>query len=152
MKIFQKKKYTILSNIAKYGFVFIFGLMLIYPVFFVNAACGGAGQPPCDDVPDTGSGVSIKTGITNPLSTEIDSIPKFIEAIIDIVLIVGVPIVVLAVIYVGFLFVKAQGKPEEITKAKSALIYTLIGAALLLGAFVIANAIGKTVDEIKSTT
>ncbi len=139
MKIFQKKKYTILSNIAKYSFVFILGLMLVYPVLFVNA--GG----------DTVSS-SIKIGITNPLKAEIDTIPKFIVAIIEIVLIIAVPIIVLAVIYVGFLFVKAQGKPEEITKAKKALLYTLIGAALVLGAFVIANAIGKTVDEIKSTT
>lgn len=152
MKIFQKKKYTILSNIAKYSFVLIFGFMLMYPVLFVNAACGGAGQPPCDNVPDSGSGISLNTGIVNPLNSEIDTIPKFIEAIIEIVLVIGVPIVVLAIIYVGFLFVKAQGKPEEITKAKKALLYTLIGAALLLGAFVIANAIGKTVDEIKSTT
>lgn len=139
MKIFQKKKYTILSNIAKYGFVLIFGLMLICPVQFVSAGA--------DTV-----GTEIKIKINNPLDTKIDSIPKFIEAIIDIVLIVGVPIIVLAVIYVGFLFVQAQGKPEEITKAKKALLYTLIGAALLLGAFVIANAIVSTVDEIKSTT
>lgn len=139
MKIFQKKKYTILSNIVKYSFVFVFVTMLLYPILFANA--GG----------DTVS-TNIDIGIKNPLSSEIDSIPAFIEAIIEIVLIIGVPIVVLAIIYVGFLFVKAQGKPEEITKAKKALIYTLIGAALLLGAFVIANAIGKTVDEIKSTT
>lgn len=113
--------------------------MVLFPTFLVNAGA------------DTVS-TNINIGIKNPLSSEIDSIPAFIEAIINIVLVVGVPIVVLAVIYVGFLFVKAQGKPEEITKAKKALLYTLIGAALLLGAFVIANAIGKTVDEIKSTT
>jgi len=58
----------------------------------------------------------------------------------------------LAIIYTGFLFVEAQGSPEKITKAKKALTYTIIGAAILLGAFVIADAIGKTVDEIKSST
>jgi len=151
MKIIKKNKYRLLSNIAKYSFVFVFGFMVLFPFVFVNA-CGGAGEPPCADVPDTGSGININSGLENPLGNDIDTIPEFIEAIINIVLIVGVPIVVLALIYVGFLFVKAQGKPEEITKAKNALMYTLIGAALLLGAFVIANAIGKTVDEIKSTT
>jgi len=156
MKIFQKKKYTILSSILKYSFVFILGVTMMFPAIFVKAGDGGpiTGQP----IPSTGGGpitnggANIKIGIDNPLSTEIDSIPAFIEAIINIVLIVAVPIIVLAVIYVGFLFVQAQGKPEAITKAKKALLYTLIGAALLLGAFVIANAIGKTVDEIKSTT
>lgn len=154
MKIFQKKKYTILSNILKYSFVFIFGLMVLSPFLLVSAdgPITGNPVPSVGDGPITGGGTNINIGIKNPLSSEIDSIPAFIEAIINIVLVVGVPIVVLAVIYVGFLFVKAQGKPEEITKAKKALLYTLIGAALLLGAFVIANAIGKTVDEIKSTT
>lgn len=153
MKIFQKKKYTILSNIAKYSFVIIFGLMVLFPTFLVNADGPITGHPiePVGDGPITGR-TNVQIGIKNPLNSEIDTIPKFIEAIIEIVLVVGVPIVVLAIIYVGFLFVKAQGKPEEITKAKKALLYTLIGAALLLGAFVIANAIGKTVDEIKSTT
>lgn len=154
MKFFQKKKYTILSKIAKYSFVLIFGLMMIYPVLSVNAELGtGTGEGGTGNG-QSGTGVdpTIVGGIVNPLDPKIDSIPAFIEAIIDIVLIVGVPIIVLAVIYVGFLFVQAQGKPEEITKAKKALLYTLIGAALLLGAFVIANAIGKTVEEIKSTT
>lgn len=71
---------------------------------------------------------------------------------LEIVMIVGVPIVALAIIYTGFLFVSAQGNSEALTKAKKSLLYTLIGAALLLGAFVLAEAIGKTVDEIKSTT
>jgi hypothetical protein len=134
MKILKTKKYSILSNILKFNFIFIFILMLSTPFVFVNA-------------------LEISTKINNPLGTNgPQNIPAFIEALIGIVLIVGIPIVVLAIIYTGFLFVKAQGNPEEITKAKNALMYTLIGATLLLGAFVIANAIGKTVDEIKSSS
>ena len=76
----------------------------------------------------------------------------FIKAIVNIVLVVGVPIVALAIIYTGFLFVAAQGNPESLKKAKSALVYTIVGGAILLGAFIIAEAISKTVDEIKSTT
>ncbi len=162
MKIFKSKKYSILSNILKYSFAFVFAFSLI---FTANVALGircpdGIERPTCPDgsggnLGSDGSGgntTNITTKIENPLGNQIDSIPKFIEAIINIVLVVGIPIVVLAIIYTGFLFVKAQGNPEEITKAKNALLYTLIGATLLLGAFVIANAIGKTVDEIKSST
>jgi len=58
--------------------------------------------------------------------------------------------VAIAIIYSGFLFVTAQGNSEKLTKAKKALLYTIIGAALLLGSYVIATAIGKTVDEIKA--
>ncbi|MCX6754902.1 MAG: hypothetical protein NTU81_03700 [Candidatus Nomurabacteria bacterium] len=159
MKIFKKKKYSILSNILKYSFVFVFAFILIIPKVWalggVESGPGGqvGGGPGGQVGSETGSAniTGIKNTITNPLGKNIDSIPKFIEAVINIVLIVGIPIVVLAIIYTGFLFVKAQGNPEEISKAKNALMYTLIGAALLLGAFVIANAIGKTVDEIKSS-
>jgi hypothetical protein len=54
----------------------------------------------------------------------------------------------LAIIYCGFLFVKAIGKPEEIKKAKDALLYTVIGAAILLGAWTIAQLISDTIIEI----
>jgi len=87
--------------------------------------------------------------INNPLGTSgPQDIPSFIQTILNSVLVVGVPIVTLAIIYTGFLFVTAQGNSEALTKAKKTLLYTLIGAALLLGSFVISKAIKGTVDEI----
>lgn len=153
MKFLKTKKYSILSNILKYSFVIIIGIMLFSPVFFACAelGTGNGGAGTGNGGAGTG-GTNIKVTINNPLNSEIDDIPKFIKAIINIVLIVGIPIVVLAIIYTGFLFVKAQGNSEELTKAKKALLYTLIGAALLLGAFVIAEAIQATVVDITSTT
>jgi hypothetical protein len=56
----------------------------------------------------------------------------------------------LAIIYCGFLFVTAQGNSEKLKKAKQALLYTIVGAALLLGSLVITRAIQGTVDEIKT--
>jgi hypothetical protein len=158
MKIFKTKKYSILANILKYSFVFMFGLALLGNVAF--AVCpGDPGCPPAEldnttdpaELDNTVGGIT--TTIKNPLGDNgPKDIPAFIEKIIDIVLIVGVPIVTLAIIYTGFLFVEAQGNPEKLTKARKALMYTLIGAALILGAWVIAKAIGTTVDDIKSTT
>ncbi len=136
MSKLKEKKYTILYKISKYVFVFVIGFSLLLS-FVLNSA-----------VADTG--VSISTGIENPLGDKINDIPSLIEQIVEIVLVVGIPIVALAIIYTGFLFIKAQGAPEEITKAKKSLLYTIIGAVLLLGAFVISKAIIKTVDDIKS--
>jgi hypothetical protein len=142
MKILKNKKYRVLSIISKYSFAIVFMFALIIPFAFIGAA------PSTTDAP----GVNINAKIQNPLGDNMDTVPKFIEAIINIVLIVGIPLLVLAIIYAGFLFVKAQGNSGELEIAKRTLLYTVIGGALLLGAFVIANAIGKTVDEIKSTT
>lgn len=145
MKIFKTKKYSILSNIAKFSFVFIFAFMLIGSIVF--AADGGNGNAGADG--GNGNGTSVSVKIENPLGPNgAQDLPGLIKEILKIVMLIGVPIVTLSIIYTGFLFVKAQGNPEQITKAKGALTYTLIGAALLLGAFVISSAIKSTVDEI----
>jgi hypothetical protein len=139
MKIKTQKKYSILHSLSRY--VSVFAIVFAITMPFVVFGDGGGS-------PNKTSGVSIDAKINNPLSSNINSIPAFIEAILNIVLTVGIPIVVLAIIYCGFLFVQAQGNAEELKKAKKAFIYTLIGAALLLGAFVIAHAIKGTIDEI----
>lgn len=139
MKIFKTKKYNILSNILKYSFVVVFTFITFSSVVMAQSdgPTGGVGQ------------MTVKTKIENPLGKgNLETIPDFIKALVDIVLVVGIPIVALAIIYTGFLFVSAQGNSEKLTKAKKALVYTLIGAALLLGAFVIAGAIGSTIAEI----
>ena len=82
--------------------------------------------------------------ITNPIPS-INTINEFIKVLLEGVLKIGIPLVALAIIYCGFLFVQARGKPEAITKAKDALLYTLIGAAILLGSLAIAELISNTV-------
>ncbi|MDD5721482.1 MAG: TrbC/VirB2 family protein [Candidatus Pacebacteria bacterium] len=95
------------------------------------------------DTDGTASGGGGK--IVDPLGGKFPLISDLIQAILQGVIKIGMPIVALAIIYCGFLFVKAQGKPTELTKAKDALLYTLIGAAILLGAWAIAKMISATV-------
>lgn len=141
MKIFKENKYIILGNILKFGPVLVFSLILFGNIAF--AVCpDGTNVSPCPTV------VKVDAGIKNPLGEKLTDIPSFIKAIIEIVLVVGIPILALAIIYAGFLYVKAQGNPGELEVAHRTLLYTVIGGALLLGAFVIANAIGSTVKEI----
>ncbi len=85
--------------------------------------------------------------IVNPIP-KISSLTGLIKTILEAVVTIGIPIVTLAIIYCGFLFVKALGKPEELKKAKDALLYTVIGSAILLGAWTIAQLISDTVLEI----
>lgn len=98
---------------------------------------------------DTGSGdFSLDITIDNPLKTEIDTLPEFVEEVLRIVLKVGIPIVTLFIIYAGLLFVMAAGNPEKLKKAKETLLWTLVGAAVLLGAWVIAEAIQGTLTQL----
>ena len=83
-------------------------------------------------------------GINNPIP-KITSVPGLIQTILTGVLKIGIPVVALAIIYSGFLFVFARGNPEKLSKAKDALLYTVIGAAILLGSWAIAQMISNTV-------
>ncbi len=154
MKILRKNKYSILAKILKYSFVFLIAVTLLFPMVAVNAQPGtGSGSPGTGTGgPGTTTGTQIQTRILNPLGPKMETIPQFIEAILNFVLIIGVPIVTLAIIYTGFLFVTAQGKPDKLKTAKETLKYVLIGAALLLGSLVIASAIKGTVDCITSAS
>jgi hypothetical protein len=87
--------------------------------------------------------------ICNPLAKNgVNSIPELIRIILEGALKIGIPIVALAVIYCGFLFVAARGNSEKLTKAKDALLYTIIGAAILLGSWAIAKMISVTITGL----
>lgn len=86
--------------------------------------------------------------IINPI--RYDTINKFIKALLTGVLKIGIPVVALAIIYSGFLFVFARGNSEKLTKARESLLYTLIGAAILLGSWAIAELISATVLELST--
>ncbi len=164
MKFIKNKKYTLLNLGAKVMLSFVLVFAVAMPLYITHAAggspTGGGGSPAGQGGSPTGGGGATNTDeslqlnvkINNPLSSGINDIPSFIEALLNIVLTIGVPIVALEIIYSGFLFVKAQGNEEQLKSAKKALQYTLIGATLLLGSWIIANAIKGTVDEIKRTS
>jgi hypothetical protein len=61
---------------------------------------------------------------------------------------IGFFVAIFFIIYSGFLFVKARGNEQEITKAKSALTWTLVGTAVLLGAWIFATAIQGTINNL----
>lgn len=116
-------------------------LVLVFlSVFLPSVATAQANVPDPIDVGASGG----KMTLDNPLGNT-DSINGLIKKILEGVIKIGLPLIAIAIIYSGFLFVTAQGKPGDIEKAKSALLYTLIGAAILLGAWAIAQLISETV-------
>ena len=123
-------------------------LMITLITFFVVIPVISFAQIGIDrDIGDSVSGC--KAGkICNPIKEK--TIQGFIRTVLEGVLKIGIPIVALAVIYSGFLFVAARGNSEKLTKAKDALLYTLIGAAILLGSWAIAKLISDTVLSIGS--
>jgi hypothetical protein len=85
--------------------------------------------------------------IKNPLGNVTD-IPTIISNFLSYVVKIGGVVAIFAFIYVGFLFVKAQGNPTEIENAKKTFVTVCIGVAILLGAQLIASIIIGTVKSI----
>jgi len=91
---------------------------------------------------------SSTSGISNPLQGSIDSVQDLISAILKIVVALGAPISVLFLVYSGFKFITAQGKSDEIRKAREYFMWTLVGIAILLGAQLLSNIIKGTIDQL----
>lgn len=87
------------------------------------------------------------TGLINPLNN-VNSLPDFLNAILAGVVQIGTIILVMMLVYVGFLFVAARGNAEKIQGAKSALLWTVIGGLVLLGASAIGLVIQGTVEAL----
>ncbi len=85
--------------------------------------------------------------INNPLS-EINDIPTLITTIVDAITTIGYYIVVIFIIYAGFKFVTARGNDKELGDAKNIFLWTVIGAAVLLGASILSTVIKNTVTEV----
>lgn len=81
------------------------------------------------DVPPAGTGTPPLT-IQNPLQAE--SFTELAKNIATWMIKIGVPVAVIMIIYSALLFMTAAGNEEKITKAKKALMWSLIGLALLL--------------------
>ena len=87
-----------------------------------------------------------KTQLCNPI--KYNTIQDFFQAVLQIAAQIGSILVVMALIYSGFLFVTARGNEEQLTTAKKALTYTVIGAIVVLGAWSFSVAISNTVNTI----
>lgn len=149
------RKITInsLSSLVLVG-VFVFNFLALSPVQVSANHCGGAapGHPggnstPCSAfVPGGGGGSGSGAALQNPL--QMNDLVSVIVAIADILLILAVPIIIIFIVYAGFLYVTAQGNPTKIQDANRALLYALIGGAIILGAKVISAIVANTVNSI----
>jgi hypothetical protein len=127
-----------------------------------------AGAPVDPDVIDPGDGVIVDPGdgeiidtgpasdggisdinfsIPNPVRG-FDNLPDLIVALLEIVMLIATPIIAIMLIYTGYLFVTAKGDIKKVGEARDTLLYAVIGAAIILGAEIIAKAIQGTVSSL----
>lgn len=92
-----------------------------------------------------GSGQSVT--LMNPLKSG-TSLESFLTSILRFVIRIGTIAVILMLVFVGYKFVVAQGSDTKLIEARGMLLWTVIGALILLGAQAIAAAIQATVQSL----
>ncbi len=115
-----------------YPTLLIFSALVLPKIVFAEPKLGGSG------------GSASK--ISNPIGAE--TIQQLLTAILKIVVAIGAPIIVFFIIYAGFKFVTAQGNEGKIREARDFLMWTLVGAVILLGAEVLARVLESTINQL----
>lgn len=118
---------------------------------------GAEGIISCDVIRSTGNTNQVRstgnttagTDITliNPLGSG-TTLNSLLVSILQLMVRFGSIVIVLMLVFVGYKFVVAQGKPGDIEEAKKMLLWTIIGALVLLGAEAIAKGIEATVQAL----
>ena len=85
--------------------------------------------------------------LINPLGPGV-GLAELVQKILEFVIRIGAIVVTFMLVYVGYKFVVAQGAPDKIKEAKLNLLWTIVGALILLGAQAIATAIQATVQAL----
>src|SRR3989344_9322230 len=95
----------LINMINKMKKIFLYAIVSLYaiPQFVFGQGGGSSG----------GGG----TSFPNPI--RYTTFMDFVQAILQVVLKIGIPVAAMFIIYSGFLFVKAQGNEAELTKAKN---------------------------------
>ncbi|MDE1919742.1 MAG: hypothetical protein KGH56_03560 [Patescibacteria group bacterium] len=129
----------------------------------VSSAPGGTtGRPPILPQGTTGGSLILPQGTTggsnvtliNPLNSgnctpgSSNCLMNFLNSILALVIRIGTVVVVLMLVFVGYKFVVAQGEPGKISEAREMLLWTVVGALVLLGAQAISYGIRATVAAL----
>lgn len=114
--------------------------------------CGSAGGDTGADTTPQGdfSGMQeLEIPIENPIN--ITSIPNLIQKILEGLIKIGIPLLVVMIVYSGALYLFARGNSTKIGEAHTMLKYTLIGGAILLGAWALSELIFDTLIDLTAS-
>lgn len=113
----------------------------------INAGAAGtnSGSPAAGIGTNSGSAVE---KLDNPL--KYSDLNSLLTAVLKALIQIGSILLTLAIVWVGFRFVAARGNEEAIRSARTALMWTVIGGLILLGATAIQAVISSTVGAITS--
>jgi hypothetical protein len=126
-----------MKTLKKMSIYLLISSIFVVPVFFLAQ----------------GGNTPISINIANPLSCgtgqDCSTLMGLITAILNnVVMPIAAVAVVIWIIWAGFSYVTAQGKPDKIKTAHDRLLWSLIGAGILLGAAGISAVVQRTITAL----
>jgi TRAP-type C4-dicarboxylate transport system permease small subunit len=77
----------------------------------------------------------------------INSLEDLLLALLNVLIVIAIPIVVLFIIYAGFMYVTARGNAEQTQQATRTLTYAIVGGVMIIGAVAISEILANVVDS-----
>lgn len=101
-----------------------------------------------EDTTKPGDDVEFSFSIDSLLRFE--SVDDLVVGVLNVLIVFATPIIVLFIIYAGFLYVTARGNPQQIETANRAIVYAIIGAVMVIGAMALATILEGTITALAS--
>ncbi|MCX6735464.1 MAG: hypothetical protein NTZ13_00055 [Candidatus Parcubacteria bacterium] len=94
--------------------------------------------------------VSFAQGVTKLTSPTpaVGTLFEFVTAMLNIVIRISIPVITLAFIWTGYLFVSASGDPGKLKIARGWLVGSFIGAIVILSAIIVATIVKNTIGQL----
>ncbi len=118
-----------------------------------GTSAGGNTEPPCvgcaidNNVIASGNYVGWPENVIEN-TLEVDDLNNFVVGLLNALIKIGIPVMVVFLVYSGLRLVMARGNEKELEDAKENLLWVIIGAAILLGGWTIVKVLKGTFDEI----
>lgn len=133
------------SSVAIYTAVLSVVVLASAGMSFQYAHAAGLGSS--TDTKNVGAADNTNAGtLANPLKFK--TLDDLINAVLAAVVQLGGTILLFMLVWTGFKFVVARGNEEKIRDARRALLWTIIGGLILLGATAIKLVVQATVTSI----
>lgn len=129
-------------------FYIIVALLFLQAVFlgpvYAQETIIAPGNPDGASSPSSSAKPVTAFSLQNPLNNKFSNLGELVNAFADIAAYVLVIVAVLMIIFTGFQFITAQGKPERLKELGTRMGYIVIGVAIIIGARIIVNVIINT--------
>ncbi len=120
---------SILKKLVKMNKTIIILSILTMSIFIIAPVFAEIIPIPPDSTPPDSQSTSLN--FTNPI-VGVNDITTLVGNIINFLIILAIPITAILIVYAGFLYITSAGNDEKVKTAQKALIWAIIGFAIVL--------------------